>query len=183
MLMKKIYVAIMLIIIGFITALEGNLGAFSIDDIKDFKFGDITIDSFGQIFFICFGLLFSIISLVLFVKQYIKNSRLKNNGIETQGFVKRIEKIDWGRDDDGFNKYKFKIFIDFRDYRGMAHEALLVHIERTTSYKEGDNIQIKYNRDNPNDYLVGSITAIEWVMYLIFIIVGLIFAVIGYKVL
>jgi hypothetical protein len=171
----KIYYAIFLLSTSLIAILLGNWSAGPFIEIGEFK-----INSFFSFFVISVGLFFALIGAYTFIQQYAKHIRMRNNGIFTKGTVKRIDVTDAGTDEDGYRQYKSKVFIDFRDNRGIPREALVEHTGGPTSYKEGDIVPMKFNRNDPSDYLIGSST-IGFILGFVIFVVGLGIMILSYK--
>lgn len=156
----KIYFAILLLAVAVLTTSCGSFEPFSA--IEGFcsdmgsEIKGIGDDTPFNLFRRSIGLICSIVCVVFSYRIYSKHRRLKYNGIETKGIVKRIDTTSLGRDEDGTKQYRYEIFIDFTDQRGKIHHISETHSGSSKSYKEGDKVSIRYNRNDPSDYMIGS---------------------------
>ena len=82
--------------------------------------------------------------IIRFVLIAMKVSKIKKEGLETEGVVSRVE-YDPGDENNSSNYY---IYVKFRDEQGVEHEST-GGIYSTREYNEGDKVRIKYL---PGDY-------------------------------
>ena len=82
---------------------------------------------------------------------FVVSKKVKNEGIETDAVVSRVELHEWG-DLETRNSITEEYYITYRNQEGQAVEALLTNPGNHT-FKEGDRIKIKYLPDR-QDYPV-----------------------------
>ena len=85
------------------------------------------------------------------VLTHIRNNKIRNNGIEAEGYISRIEEEE-SIDSDGFSQMTYTYYVTYRTMEGRTVEAQLgIIIQR--HYSEGEKINIMYTPEKP-DYVV-----------------------------
>jgi len=175
----KIYPAITLFVIAFIITLCGNLEALpSLENFSSFKIVDIQKEPLQNIIMRCGGLLLSIICFGFAYRRFAKVRRLSSNGEDAQGIVKKVKttRVEKARDDnDEYVTYEYthEISIDFTDHKGIVRNVLHTRSDRIAPYQEGDQVLIRFNKNDPTDYIIGG-TVKEWFASLVLFIISLI---------
>ena len=94
-------------------------------------------------------LLSAVIALIVgfLVYTFIRNRKIRKNGVETEAVVSRIEEEQMISSEDGVD-YKYTHYVTYRNPNGETVEAKLDHAPGRT--RVGDSVRIKYLPEKPN---------------------------------
>ena len=83
-------------------------------------------------------IIFFIVLIVVFVNAFIKSRKIKNEGIETDGIISRIDE-----DVNNDGTWISKEYISYIDENGKQREAIFA-LQAFKNHKVNDKIRIKY---------------------------------------
>ena len=126
-----------------------------------------------------FAWVFSIVGTLLLaigLAAYINTRAFMSDAVETEGVVLSMVAR---RSDDG---YTYAPEVEFRDGTGQTHVFVSSSSSSPPRYRQGDAVQVLYKPADPNRARVKDFIS-QWMLALIFSLMGLIFAGIGYSLL
>jgi hypothetical protein len=118
--------------------------------------------SFWNIFWMVLGVIFLFAGGYLSFRQYLNYKLIKEDWIDTEGTIYKIEQTAIKGDDNQPPKYKFRFFITYQDYIKTKHEIQRDFIRKSIANKEGDKITIMYHREDTKDYMIGGSDSIVY---------------------
>ena len=77
------------------------------------------------------------------VYNFIRNNKIKTQGIEVDGFITRVEETD-STDSDGDITTSYHYYVRYTDQGGVKREAVLTNTYTKRDLVPGDPVRIKY---------------------------------------
>ena len=77
------------------------------------------------------------------VYSFIRNNKIKTQGIEVDGFITRVEETD-STDSDGDITTSYHYYVRYTDQGGVKREAVLTNTYTKRDLVPGDPVRIKY---------------------------------------
>ena len=91
--------------------------------------------------------IFVIVIAVVFVITFLRNRRIRKDGIKADAVVSRIEEHDHLDSDGGFST-TYSYYVTYEDQDGNKHEAILSKFMQS-GYRVGDELSIQYLPEKP----------------------------------
>ena len=118
--------------------------------------------SFWDIFWMVMGVIFLFVGGYLSFRQYLNYKFIKEDWIDTEGTIHKIEQTVIKSNDNQPPKYKFRFFIHYQDYMKTKRIVQKDFIRKGIASKEGDKITIMYHREDTKDFMIGGSDSIVY---------------------
>lgn len=102
---------------------------------------------FGLDWKIIAGAALVILIAVVFVITVRRNRRIRQEGIETDAVVSRVEE-NYNAQGDGTLSVSYSYYVQYEDQNGTTHEAILSKVLQS-HYRVGDELRIRYLPEKP----------------------------------